>query len=768
MVIKKAKIQSVNFKTGTAEISPQGENRDQVRPNVPIVQPYAGRGWGILAGVETDSLVLTEDDNKGGSQILGYVPDSKFFIDNTETTPLPEEYQAHVKYKNLKEGEIALQSKANSLLFMSQNGNIELSTADGNLIEINKNTDSINQLSVNQTIVTEAAILKNGIVRRDLRSESQREGDLYLSSFLKLDFSSDENLDFVGVDSEYSISDSSGKLTGIFDPESGTPSTSSLPGIKDTPKSDKIIQKIKNPALTEYRIEVNEFSDGLTSLNITDDKDNLKQGRLPLNLASKLILGTAVDSNGRLPRFDYVFGSSTPKGHSKIWILPGVNETNKTVDFKVDLSQAISSPTILGKETQWVASGIPKFNTALAFQLVLNTRGADNGGKIPDGSNIGSPWSLQVDKEGLTKWNIPASTALGEKFRVGRSLLWNLDGSITQSVGKENNLELPNITGVGDDNTPEDRVKFINILKGRLDRSWSADFEGSVEWRLGADTVGQSMMTQADGGYSFYYGKYKHAEPSIVKTIPTAGLKSPSKSGKRIGTSISGRTEGAVEFDIGANDPTNNQSIALNASGMMSITIGEDDVKDSVLLNTAGSIRFKVANGGHKFEMLSAAATNGFKDGIIIQHGGTTQSVMQIDANGVIAIRNSLFKAGITISKNGDITASNIAGKISLSMNGDISIGGATAGIEVGPTTGVVLRTVAGSISINPAGKIEIAGQTGVTVSGAFSHLNTTGVLLGGGAFTSGYSAAAIGPGFIDPLTGNPCAVGGAGNVKIG
>ena len=765
MVIKKAKIKSVNTKAGVVELTPQGENRDQTRPNVPIVQPYAGRGWGILAGVETDSLVLMDDDNKGGSQILGYVPDNKFFVNSSEASTLPEEYEAQVKFKNLREGELALQSRANSLVFLRQDGGIELSTADGNLLEVNKNTDSINQLSVNQTVITEAGILRNGIVKRDLRSETQKNNDLFLSSFLKLDFSSDENLDFVGVDSSYTLSDQSGKLTGIFDPESGSPSILSIPGLKDIPKANKIVQQIKNPAVTEYRLDINEFSDGLTSANIFQDKTLLKQGRLPLNLASRFVLGTVVDDNGRMPRFDYVFGSGNPKGHGKIWSLPGINETNKSTDFKVDLSQTIESPVALGSTTQWISSGIAKFNTALAMQLVLNTRGADNAGKVPDAANTGSIWSMQVDKEGLTKWNIPASTTLGEKFRKGRSLLWNLDGSITQSVGKESNADLPSITGVGYKNATDDKVKFVNVLATRLDRSWTTDFEGSVEWRIGADTAGQSYMLQADGGHSFYYGKYSHAQPSVVSDTKI-GLKSPSKSGKRLGTSISGRTEGAVEFDIGANDPTNLQSAAINLAGMMSITIGQDDVKDSILLTTAGNIRFKVQNGGHKFEMLSASSAGPFNNGILLQHGGLTQSVFQIDANGVITIRNALYNSNIIMSQTGDISLLNTSGKITLSSTGNISIGGATAGIEISPTSGVILRTPGGSVNLNLAGKIELNANSGTTITGPFSHLNTTGVLLGPGAATSAFNVAAMGSGFLDPLTGNPCSVGGFSHIK--
>jgi hypothetical protein len=514
-----------------------------------------------------------------------------------------------------------------------------------------------------------------------------------------------------------------------------------------------MIQKIKNPALAEYRIDVSEFSDGVSSLNILEESDNLKQGRLPLNLAARFALGTVVDENGRMPRFDYVFGTGEGKGHKEIWKLTGVNETNASVDFKINPSESVKTPAVLGNKTQWISSGIDRFNTSLALQLLLNTRGADHKGNIPSGTSIGSIWGLQVDKEGLTKWNIPASTPLGEHFRKGRSLLWNLDGSITQSVGKEDNTDLPSIAGKGND-----KAKFVNVVDTRRERSWTADFEGTVEWRMGADFAGQSWMVHADGGHSFYYGKYKHTEPSIVSQIATAGLPSPSKSKRRIGTSISGRTEGSVEFDIGANEANNKQSIALNADGMMAITIGADKVKDSLILDTAGNIKFKVSDGGHKFEMLSSTSPDSFKNAIMLQHGGTTGSVIQIDANGVIMLRNAAFNTNIMISAQGAVNIINPAGKISLGIDGNISLGGALAGIDISPTTGIILRTSGGSISLNTIGKVEVAANTGFTVTGPFSHLNTTGVLLSPSAALSPFTVAAAGPGMIDPLTGHATA----------
>jgi hypothetical protein len=189
----------------------------------------------------------------------------------------------------------------------------------------------------------------------------------------------------------------------------------------------------------------------------------------------------------------------------------------------------------------------------------------------------------------------------------------------------------------------------------------------------------------------------------------------------------------------------------------MQIALGQDKTNTSLKIDAAGSMIFKVANGGHKVELLSNQAKGAFKDGIRIQHGGPNQSLIQIDAKGVITLRNSLANSNIIMSANGDISLINITGtKISLSADGTIGIGSGLAGIDISPTSGVVLRTPGGSISLNPAGKVEIAANLGFSVTGLQAHLNTTGVLFGPGAATSPYRVAVTGGGLgIDPLTGH-------------
>ena len=754
MSLRKARIISIDNLTGLAEILYHGESQNQKQTSVKISQPYVGLGWGIRAGIETGTVVITEETAKGKPNILAYLADDDFSPDSADKLTT---LNATAKFKALQEGELVLQSRANSLMFLDAAGRIALSTADGNLFEINKSTDSINQISVNQNIITEAVQLRNGLVRRDIRTDQEKTDDLFISSLLTFDFTYQENYDIVGVDSQHSIPDTTGNLVGTFDPEVGQTSILDLSGIAGTPNANKIVQPIKNPALTEYRLDINEFSDSITGLSITKTPDDLKAGRLPLNLASRLILGTSVDENGRLPRFDYVFGSGTPIGHGTIWKLPGVNDTNISVDNKVDPTQSIKTPPILGNSTQWISSGISKFNTATAFQLLLNTRGADNNGKVPDKTHLGSHWNLQVDKEGLTKWNIPASTPLGEPFRNSRSLLWNMDGSLTQSIGKENNAELLSITG------DIDKAKFVNIVPGRQDRSITSDIKGSTEVRMGADFAGQSHMIQADGALAFYYGQMLSTEASIVSTVSTTGLKAPSKSGKRIGSSISGRTAGSIELDIGINENNNKQSLALNAAGVMSITIGADKVKDSLVLQSAGNIRFEVANGGHKFEMYSSDSPSSFKNGILLAHG--LGPFIQIDANGTITLKG-LGGNQINMSPIGDIAMTNSVGNISLSADGTVTLKGGTTQMTLN-ASGVIITTL-GKTTID-ASAVDIAGKVGgVSVSGLNFNANVTGVVLGAGAALSQNRVAVIGPGYVDPLTGNPCAVGGSSAIAIG
>ena len=755
-MIYQGRLTTVDNETGLGTLESINDLQT-VKRDIFLTQPFVGRGWGILTGIEPDTIVLYDENRYGTTNIISYLPNPKYY-----RTPIPlDSAPLHGSYfRTVKEGEIAIQSKANSVVFLNEQGNVNIETADGNSIEINKDQDAINQISVNRLVITEGGTVTQGLVKRDIRSQLEKEADLFLSSMVGFDFSRLDTMDVIGVDSKYKTGNTKGALQGVFDPADGTPSILSLPGIKAIPQATSIVSNIKNPALTEYKIEVNEFSDGIAGLNILEQDDaSLKQGRLPPNLAGRFTIGTVVDPNGQLPRFDYTFGTGEGKGHGNIWKVIGFNETNNSVDFKRDPKATIKTTSVPGSTSQWIAQGINQFNAALAFQFVLNTRGADHKGKIPDQNNVGSHWSFQVDKEGLTKWNIPAATDIDKVGRKGRSLLWNLDGSITQAVGKED-CYLKKITG------DKDAAKFVTGSDVRTGRSWTADFEGNIEQRIGADSFGQSHMVQADGSYFFYYGKTITPLKSIVGKNTPAKLKTPSKSQNLQGASIVGRTEGSIELDIGVNDANYKQSLALNSQGMMRITVGADKANDSVVMQTVGNIRFEVASSGHIFEMLTPSlsapspigALKPLTDGIRLQHG-KNKAYFQIDDKGAIAIRNGLLKHGILIGATGAIDIKNPAGVgITISeVEGTIRIGSASAMIIVDPINGITLKTVAGSYILNSLGAHTIAcgPVQEFSVNGFNAQFNTSFVGLGSGSKTSANLLAIANMASPDPFTGH-------------
>ena len=107
----------------------------------------------------------------------------------------------------------------------------------------------------------------------------------------------------------------------------------------------------------------------------------------------------------------------------------------------------------------------------------------------------------------------------------------------------------------------------------------------------------------------------------------------------------------------------------------------------------------------------------------------------------------------------------NLVGNISLSADGTVTLKGGTTQMTLN-ASGVIITTL-GKTTID-AGAVDIAGKiSGVSVSGLNFNANVTGVVLGAGAALSPNRVAVIGPGYVDPLTGNPAAVGGSSAVAI-
>ncbi len=240
-----------------------------MRQNVPLTQPYLGRGWGIYAGIEEGSLVIVGFQEQQLPVILASVYIPTFLneiLSTTESSGLLN--YDEFPFRRVRPGDVVLQSKGNSVVFVSANGDIIIETVEGVGIEIDKETGTIAQRSLQRYIVSEGGRVITGMVKRP-NEESTKESDkeigvLNYKDMWGLTFDVDTKI--IGQDP-----------TKDFDPEN-------------------------NKALVEHRIEINEFADSLiekqeylTGRKTAEGFDDKKA-----NIIATFVTGTLVNDDGEV------------------------------------------------------------------------------------------------------------------------------------------------------------------------------------------------------------------------------------------------------------------------------------------------------------------------------------------------------------------------------------------------------------------------------------------------------------------------------------
>lgn len=584
-----ASVSNVNLSSGQCTLS-WLDAYGRERSGVTLAQPYVGRGWGIQCGIENGSVsVVTMDSDITSPYMLSYLQHPNFRRDDSENVLeiAPDEYP----YRKIEIGEIILQSKLNSAITLNRNGDIILDTAEGNFIEINKERDEIIQLSAERKIECESGQLITGTIRRDVREKTEREEDAIFGLSAEFGLQFDFDLQKIGVNPEFSQT----FPQGLFDAREGTTSLGAN-------RSDML-----NPALVEWRMLINEFADsniGLDDIGLTDKQKAV--GKMIQNHLAEVVIGTDVNELGKTLRFDYGFDVGG-KGHGSIWSTND-DSTGKSNDGKIDLTNTLrSSKKERSSNFQWTVASLDKAVTATLLKARLHTKGVNHQGKKEGANYRGSLWELQVDKEGLTKWNIPAATSVNntEPFREGRSLLFNMEGSATVVIGREKatgNQGLDKITGfnVGAD--------FVNTNMfpdyGRRDRSLTLDCEGNIEALIGADdNKGQSLMIEADGSLSLYLGK------EVNQIVDDSPITQAAFADNRLDRSLTARLAGNMEIDVGA-DAENNQSIMIQTVGGNKFIFGKDSSNEnSIDVEVEGGIVINISGPNGQQQAINIDAT---------------------------------------------------------------------------------------------------------------------------------------------------------------
>jgi len=592
-----------------------------------------GRGWGILTGVELGSLVVVGEELGGHIRILAYLPHAHFLQDDVNKR-IDVTFDES-PYRRPASGEIVLQSKANSIVAMNSIGDIILETPDGNTIELDREADLIFQQSSQHEVVSDAGVITAGVVRRDVRGLEERELDIIFGGISSLGFDFDVFSETIGIDPKYPIvSGTGGKnqvisqelIPGLFDPF--FPKT-----LTEGRSSGVNTIDMLNPAVTEWNMEIHEFGDGNPGVDspILDDRAKAR-GHVEPNVIAQITMGTLVNEVGRQVRFDYGFGHQivttsegtlSTKGHGLVWKSDDSGDlgAGRSFDHYFDRSNtlkglignkssaSVTSASGHNTDSEWTVDSIEQVPTAVLFRALLHTKGADNRGHLESNLAIpfrsgqqeqidaklqdsypGSLWEFQVDKEGFTKWNIPAATSLKglEPYRAGRSLLLNMDGDATIAIGKQQATGQQGLHRLT-------TVDFLNRNDhpnyGRADRSLTLDLAGNLEAHIGADgNVNQSLIVQADGSCALFLGKEKTA---AVPDGNDVSITEAAKASTRIDRSLTARMLGNVELQVG-HDESTQQSLIISTTGGNAMRYGKDLDDKSIEIATSGGIDIRI------------------------------------------------------------------------------------------------------------------------------------------------------------------------------
>ena len=753
--IRLGRVTNINYDTNLCEVRFY-DKFGGARQNIHLAQPYVGRGWGILAGVEAGSLVLIGEETGGDIRLLAYLPQPHFFRDdvNKFDDVSPDESP----YRKVQSGEVIIQSKPNSAITLNNVGDVILETPDANIIEINKAADLIYQQSSQRETISDVGISIAGVVQRDIRSISDRNLDILFGGQAESGLDFDTFTETIGVDPRYpDVSATGGK--GVNSSVDDT----MIPGLADTFFPDSIehgrgsggnISDMLNPALTEWHTEILEFGDGNPGVDPPIINDQARhQGHIDPNVLADITFGTVVNDVGRQVRFDYYFGkpddNGNSRGHGRAW-------TTYTNQFAVGWDHHFNRQNTLKESTavkpagiaapghnvkaEWVVNTYEQSPTAILYRNLLHTKGVDNFGRSEtnlaiafrsgDDSKIeqalqnsfpGSLWEVAVDKEGLTKINIPAATALHdpkgnplEPFREGRSLLMNMDGDATISVGKQKatgDFGLPRLTT----DFFLNRNEYPNY--GRKDRSLTLDLEGNLEAWIGADNnVNQGIIMQADGSIAMSVGREgdngladRDVTPANIRNFWNFPITLAAKASTRKDRSFTGKFAGNIELLVGSDEDTQ-QSIIISTIGGNGFTFGKDVDGQSVQLATTGGIDIQIQGPMQQ----SGYALHIDAQGVV--HLRATGNIM-VETEGQCHVRSqqdmsfeSLANIQMHAAQNIDLTAE---GFINLSAP-SITAASKYSDDSIVITQGEI-DVLTNKVNVNAPGGVSILGSLGVT-----------------------------------------------------
>lgn len=613
--IRFAIIREVNYEQGIARID-WLDNAAEPGQDIPIPHPFAGRGEGIYAGVRPGTLVALDMTSYERYVPVAVIPMRGFYTDDLGS--LDEAHFDDVEYPYLEAGDLVIQGVTGSRLRFGASGELQLHNRFGEGLYLSGDIDDahrclITTLSPARYEISQLGLSALGIIRRDVKSD---EGDFDTAVMDPLfDLEYEQTLEEVGRDPSRDVTYSTRK------PQTG--------------EQGSLGDQFRNPPFVEKRSIMYEFgADWL--VDVESEEDTLMR-------ADEVVVRVPDD---RRERRTNVLSLSLLQPNE---LMEQVEGTLVDVFGNVlDINRNIILPPTGKTPTALLAMAIENARHTVAFHKEINTRKgwayrktrkADSGASQPkvlgapippgdpDASSSAnnardrSRWFIDVDKEGLTKVNIPATSETGNVPFIARhenSSSVQVDAKGNPKKNSRTSEEAKRLYRSNPDEGQPRRDIFldqvgpggIDIVQRQAKTRSGSSIELALNRLAGVSTShvegsSESLPSKLQAGTAFH-AITKTAQVLLKETLnktsidilqddpPTPAPDDDAVSGKILRTVPSG-SEGSLQRDA-AGRPTNypnagGRSLHLSLDGSMETSIGANTVdRLSWILDTAGGV----------------------------------------------------------------------------------------------------------------------------------------------------------------------------------
>lgn len=385
-------VTTVDFSTGQAQTRWLDDDEDG--PTIPIPHPFSGRGEGIYVGLRAGSLVALTKASNARFIPVALIPLRGFY--SSDLSDIAEMQFDDVGLPMLDDGEIVMQGMTGGQFRFNANGDAVLRNSLWEGLFLGGDQDEAHRCSILRLppvayVLSQTGLEARGIIRRDIRPN-------------------EESIDAAAYDQLYDLD-----AEHLLEEIGRDPTQDVTHGTRSAASGDSVAAAaFRNPPFVEKRSVLYEFGSGWNVDTKQEEERMLREGILPVRVSSD-----------RRERRSNILSLS----------LSCPNELMETVDGTLvdifgnllDINRGILPPPSGQGAKASLESMLENARHTIAFHREINARKgwSYTGSGIPDLVDIPDPsqsadnardrsrWFVDVDKEGLTKLNVPATSETG-------------------------------------------------------------------------------------------------------------------------------------------------------------------------------------------------------------------------------------------------------------------------------------------------------------------------------------------------------------------